>query len=242
MDFFSSFETKSTDCPEYKLADIMKNTENIFYVEDSEEQWILINNVRYSDMESHRRTAVGYLVSNQKINEFQRVLEDVGHDPFLYCLEDLYIRELYWSPAYQYIQQEARKKSGLPNGIERVSEEYVWDIGDGSMYEFISFSVVSQFLIRKLNLEIKAGGIDLYKNGSVVVKSLYEETYEDILYIRKQILSDFLKKEGKCILWPFYKSERALVCVIFDGENFSTCYNMNDFEGQDKILLEGTEK
>lgn len=172
-------------------------------------------------MESKTRTAVGYLVSNQKINEFQSILEDARHDPFLYGLEDLYIRELYWSPAYQYIQQEAREKSGLPDGIERVSEEYVWDIGDGSMHAFISFSVISQYIIRELDLDKEAGSMKLYKNGSVVVKSIYEETYANILYIQKHILSDFLKKEGKCVLWPFYESEGKLVYVIFDGENFS---------------------
>ncbi|MDE7354910.1 MAG: SMEK domain-containing protein [Acetatifactor sp.] len=224
MDFFSCFETKSTNSTEYKLADIMKNIENIFYAEDKEDsegQWISINNIIYSDMESKTRTAVGYLVSNQKINEFQSILEDARHDPFLYGLEDLYIRELYWSPAYQYIQQEAREKSGLPDGIERVSEEYVWDIGDGSMHAFISFSVISQYIIRELDLDKEAGSMKLYKNGSVVVKSIYEETYANILYIQKHILSDFLKKEGKCVLWPFYESEGKLVYVIFDGENFS---------------------
>lgn len=236
MDFFSCFETKSENHIEYKLADIMKNIENIFNVEDdSKEQWISINKIIYSDMEARTRTAVAYLVSNQKINEFQRILADAGHDPFLYCFEDLYIRELYWSSAYQYIQQETRERSGLPDGIERVSEEYIWDIGDGSMHAFISFSVVSQYLIKNLDFEIKAGTMKLYKNGSVVVKSLYEETYTDILYIQKQILADFLKKEGKSVLWPFYESEGKLVYVIFDGESFSTCNDINDFEGQHKI-------
>lgn len=231
MDFFSCFEAKSTNFTEYKLADILKNIENIFYVEDEEEQWIAINSIMYSDMESKARTAVGYLVSSQTINEFRRGLEDAGQDPFFYCFEDLYIRELYWSPAYQCIQQEARERSGLPNGIERVSEEYMWDIVDGSMCEFVSFSVVSQYLIRELDLEIKAGSMKLYKNGKVVVKSLYEETYEDILYMQKQILADFLKKEGKCVLWPFYESENKLVYVIFDGENFSVGNHVDDFEG-----------
>lgn len=79
--------------------------------------------------------------------------------------------------------------------MERVSEEYIWDIGDGSMHEFISFSVVSQYLIRKMGLEIKAGSLKLYKNGIVVAKSLYEETYADTLFMQKQILADFLKKK-----------------------------------------------
>ena len=153
--------------------DIMKNIKNVFC---PEERWIAINKIEYSDMESHPRTAVGYLVSGQKLSWFQTTLENEQNDPFMCCFEDLYIRELYWSPAYQYIQRKARVESGLPDEIEKVSEEYIWDIGDGSRIEFISFSILSRYLLEKLDLEIIAGSMNLFKNGDVVVKSVYEET------------------------------------------------------------------
>ena len=38
--------------------------------------------------------------------------------------------------------------------------------------------------------------------------------------MREKYLSDFLKKEGKCIMWSFYESKRNLVSIIYDGVKF----------------------
>lgn len=222
MDFFSSFDGREENAANivYRLSEVKENPESIFFSMEAEEKWIFLNQIKYYDGEHQIRTATGYLAGDEKLRLLQNRFKGTDSDPFEYCFEDLYIRELYWSPAYWYIQEEERKRSGLPDGIERVSEKYIWDINDGSMKEFVSFDVVSRYLIQKMDLEMKAGRLDLYKNGTLAVKSRYETTREDVLCMREKYLSDFLKKEGKCIMWSFYESKRNLVSIIYDGVKF----------------------
>lgn len=220
MDFFSCFETKVINEVVYKIEDILYNFESILRCENFDENWIKFNKIRYFTSNNKVENAIGIMMNNAEITSTITILSEHRCIPPQKSFEDLYVRELYWSKAYNYIQDECKQFNKLSEGAEYISENYIWDISDGSMVEYFSFSAASKYVFDELELEMKGDVFSLYNKNQIVVKSLFEETYEDVLLVKESHLSNYLISNNKSILWPFFETENNLKCILYDGEFF----------------------
>ena len=170
-----------------------------------------------------------YLVKKEEFDKIYHWLQGkrfiglwMPHTSDLY---QLYNREFYWSPAYDFFQDpyyDGNCKAELinQNNNEKIGnliiteENYLWE----SEYDFsfekqiIKYKKPSNYFIEKLKLNYNYQDSYMYnkKNELVCFDYSENEETEPKLFFNKQILLDLIKKEQMKIIWTICSQKNII--------------------------------
>jgi hypothetical protein len=220
IDYYSPFETR-----DYQHKKMILTSEDLLshfrsYAERSLDQidWIAVNRVEYT-VNNELHSTRPFLINNSEIESFKGYIQDpdhLQHKPF----EDLYVGEIYWSEAYKSLLNEMNLRNCSKLYDMRIMDTYLWDINDGTMNNCIEFSILSPLMLAELKLSMGSNVFELVdENRELASLQLYEHNYDDLLLLRKDIVTRYLIRSDKVIGWPVINGEDTRM-AIFDGLQF----------------------
>lgn len=220
IDYYSPFDTR-----DYQYTGITMTREDLLshfrsYAEKSLNQidWLSVNRIRYKVNNEFPSTRP-FLINNSEIESFKRYIQDPDNLQQK-AFEDLYVGEIYWSEAYKSLLNEMNPRNCSKLYDMRITDTYLWDIGDGSMNNYIQFSILSPLMLAELNLSMGSNVFELVdENGELASLQLYEHNYDNILLLRKDKITRYLIRSDKVIGWPVINGEDTRM-IIFDGLQF----------------------
>ncbi|MCM3041529.1 hypothetical protein M3201_17690 [Paenibacillus motobuensis] len=220
IDYYSPFDTR-----DYQYTGITMTREDLLsqfrsYAERSLDQidWISVNRIEYT-VNNELHSTRPFLINNSEIESFKRYIQDPNNlqqKP----IEDLYVGEIYWSEAYKSLLNEKNQRNCSKLYDMRIMDTYLWDINDGAMNNCIEFSILSSLMLTELKLSMGSNVFELVdENGELASLQLYEHNYDNILLLRRDIVTRYLIRSDKVIGWPVIHGEETRM-VIFDGLQF----------------------
>ncbi|KQO18076.1 trypsin-like serine protease [Paenibacillus sp. Leaf72] len=181
--------------------------------------WLAVNAIHYR-IDEHYHLTEPFLLAKDEVDSFRKFLmtvSTINERP----LEDLYIKEIYWSQAYKSFLNKihAKRESGFLQ--KKITDTYTWDISDGAMGDYISFSILSPMIIKELGI-LQSDEFLTFEdeNGVCICRSLYEESYEDKLLLRKDFISDYLLQTESILAWPISIGKVMKHLITFDGMKY----------------------
>ncbi len=137
-------------------------------------------------------------------------------------LDDVFIGEYYWSPAYHYFNPNTDDNYGwiydynkkLPKKVMVATEQYSWARGsyDCSIEDTIRFYLPCKLIINKMKLEWNGDEGHLYDkhHNLIAFDPSIKNTGPSALLINKELFIEFLKDHGYEILWTILGEKRIL--------------------------------
>lgn len=220
IDYYSPFDTR-----DYQYNRTTMTSEDLLsrfrsYAEKSLDQidWIAVNRIEYTVNNGIHGTKP-FLINNGEIESFKRYIQDPDNLQQK-SFEDLYVGEIYWSEAYKSLLNEMNQRNCSKLYDMRITDTYIWDINDGTMNNYIEFSIFSPLMLAELKLSMGSNVFELVdENGELASLQLYEHHYDNILLLRKDKVTRYLIRSDKVIGWPVIHGEDTRM-VIFDGLQF----------------------
>ncbi|OAS18422.1 hypothetical protein [Paenibacillus oryzisoli] len=221
IDYFSPYDTRIVGDDRLLTShELLDNFNSLIEIKLNDIDWIAVNHILYKMNDNKYSSTDPYLLKMTELEEMRSFLNQEINLNF-HPIEDLYVKEIYWSQAYRNLLEKQRgKDSSHPFLKEKMIVMYVWDINDGAMRNYIEFSILSPETIQGLQLSM---GNTVFEFNNVenelVCLNLYEDQYDDLLLIRKDFISNYLKRSQKVIVWPLNNQETDSRMIVFNGYN-----------------------
>jgi hypothetical protein len=219
IDYFSPFDTRNYKYnKDIVLEELLNNFSGYAEKKLNQIDWISVNNIRYH-YNNNFYGCSPLLLNNSELEAFKFYIQGLDR-PNGRNFEDLYAKEIYWSEAYKSLLKEKIDMEGHEFSQNKVTDIYCWDINDGAMDNYIEFSIVSPLMFTELKLSIGSSVFELLdEHDEIASLQLYEQNYEDLLLIRRDLLVRYLIRSDKVIAWPFINGEDTKI-ITFDGLKF----------------------